>query len=302
MWGSTLAMENLHGSTRKSIQVWQHTVIGEDPWPEVSSWLSSVSTCYQEEQTKHQGDEIHTNVHEFPLLSRCSFEPILPWAKTNLPELVHYCLEYLTIEVCLVCHVSFPKQPFRLRSLIRVMRWSIRRFHCSWPAPCLLMMVMDWAIAQTPSLTLLSIRWVVKAPLSCQIPMVSDAHWLSPTPAFSAQMQTCRVGIWIVLASATTDFGNQRASHYIVGSQQLSMIEWWISNAGYSKQVSGMLNISSRVMRSGSRGDEGVSKVLEIVSKVGRQGEYMYRLGGFSWSSDFILAAIQLGHNLLHII
>jgi len=60
------------------------------------------------------------------------------------------------------------------------------------------------------------------------------------------------------------------------------MIEWWISNARYSKQASGVLNISSRVMRCGSRDEEGVSKVLEIVSKVGRQGEYIYRLGGFS--------------------
>lgn len=60
------------------------------------------------------------------------------------------------------------------------------------------------------------------------------------------------------------------------------MIEWWILNACYSKQASGVLNISSRVMRCGSRGEEGVSKVLEIVSKVGRQGEYIYGLGGFS--------------------
>jgi len=45
-----------------------------------------------------------------------------------------------------------------------------------------------------------------------------------------------------------------------------------------------------------------VSKILEIVSKVGRQGEYIYGLGGFSWSGDIILAAIQLGGNLLSII
>jgi len=60
------------------------------------------------------------------------------------------------------------------------------------------------------------------------------------------------------------------------------MIEWKISDAAYSKQASEALNISSRVMRCGTRGEEGVSKVLEIVSKVGRQGEYIYRLGGFS--------------------
>jgi len=164
------------------------------------------------------------------------------------------------------------------------------------------MMLMDWAISQTRSLSLLSIRCVVKPPLSCQIPMVSAAHGLTPTPAFSAQTRTWKVGIWIVLASATTDFGNQKASHYILGSQQWSMIGWWMSNACYSKQASGVLNISSRVMGCGSRGEEGVSKVLEIVSKVGRQGEYIYGLGGFSWSGNIILAAIPLGGNLLSII
>jgi hypothetical protein len=43
-----------------------------------------------------------------------------------------------------------------------------------------------------------------------------------------------------------------------------------------------MWNILSRVMQSGDSGEEGVSRVLEIVSKVGRQGKYIYRLGGFS--------------------
>jgi hypothetical protein len=168
------------------------------------------------------------------------------------------------------------------RSLIRVTQRSIRRSHCLGPAPCMLMMLMDWAIPQTRSPTLLSIRCVVKPPLSCQIPMVSAAHWLTPTLAFSAQTRTCRVSIWMVLASATTDFGNQNASHYILGTQRWSMIEWWISSASYSKKASRVLNISSRVMRCGSRGEEGVSKALEIVSKVGSQVEYIYGLGGFS--------------------
>jgi len=58
------------------------------------------------------------------------------------------------------------------------------------------------------------------------------------------------------------------------------MIEWWISKASYSKQASGVFNRSSRVMQCGSRGEECVLNVLEIVSKVGRQGEYKYGLGG----------------------
>ena len=167
------------------------------------------------------------------------------------------------------------------RSLIQVTQRSIRRSHCSGPAPCLLMMLMDWTLSQTRCLTLLSIRCVVKPPLSCQIPMVSAANWLTPTPAFSAQTRTCRVGIWIVLASATTDFGNQKASHCTPGSQRWSMFELWISNACYFKLASGVLPISSSVMRFSSRGEKGVLKVLEIVSKVGRQAECIYGLGGF---------------------
>jgi hypothetical protein len=99
-----------------------------------------------------------------------------------------------------------------------------------------------------------------------------------------------------------TDLGNQKASQYIIGSHQLSMIDWWISNACYSKQVSGVLNLSSRVMRCSNRGEESVSKVLEIVSKVSRQGENIYWLGGFSSSGNIILTAIKLGGNLLSII
>jgi len=169
-------------------------------------------------------------------------------------------------------------------SLIWVTPRSIRSSHCLGSARCLLMMLMKLAISQTCSLTSFSICSVVKSPLSCQIPMISAAHWLTPTPVFTAQIRTCRVGILIVLSSATTDFANQKASHPIVGFQQWSMIEWWILNRCYSKQVSGVLNMSSRMMRCGSRGEEGVSKVLKTVSNVGRPGQYIYWLGAFSWS------------------
>jgi len=187
-------------------------------------------------------------------------------------------------------------------SLFRVTQQSVRRSHCSGLAPCLLMMLMDWAISQMRSLTLLSIRCVVKPPSSCQIPIISAAHWLTPTLAFSAQTRTWRDGNWSVVASAMSDFDNQKASHYILCSQWWSMSEWWISNGCHSKQALAVLNISSRVMRCCSRGEEGVSKVLEIVSMVGRQGEYIYGLGGFPWSDDIILAAIPLGGNVLSII
>jgi len=160
------------------------------------------------------------------------------------------------------------------------MQRSIRRSHYSGPAPCLVLMPMDCAISQTRYLTLVSFHCVVQPPFSCQIPKVSAAHWLTPTPAFSAQMRTDRVGSWIVLTSVTTDSGNQEELHYIIGSHRWSIIQWWTSTGRYFKQESGVLNISSRVMRCGSRGEEGVSRVLEIVSMVGRQGEYMHGLGG----------------------
>jgi len=188
------------------------------------------------------------------------------------------------------------------RSLIWVIHWWIRRSHCSGLVTWLLMLPMDWAISHTRSLTLLSVCCCVKPPFSCQHRMVSAAHWLTPTPAFLAQMQTFCVGIQIVLAAATTGFGNYRASHYILGSQLWSVIEWSISHACWSKQASGVLNISSSAMQYGSKGEEGVSMVLEIVCRVGRQGEYIYGLGGVSWSGDIILAAFQIGGNLLSII
>ena len=178
-------------------------------------------------------------------------------------------------ESCPLCTIS-KSGLLDSRSVIRVTQRSIRGSHSSGLAPCLLLMLMDWAIAQMHSLTLLSIRCVVKPPLSCQIPTLSAAHWLTPTPAFLAKTGTWGVGIWMLLAFAMTDFGNQKVSHYIWGSQGCSIIEWWISNASHSEQGLEELNISSRVMRYGSRGEKGVSKVLEIVSKVGKQGEYIW--------------------------
>lgn len=86
-------------------------------------------------------------------------------------------------------------------------------------------MVMDWAILQTRTLTLLYIHRVVNPPLFCRIHMVSAAQWLTPTPAFPAQMLTGTVHIWTVLVPATTDLSNQKASQYILGSQWWLMIE-----------------------------------------------------------------------------
>jgi len=94
------------------------------------------------------------------------------------------------------------------RWLIWVTQRSIRRSHWSGLAPRWLLMLMDWEISQTRFCTLLSFRCVDNLPFSCQIRMVSAAHWLTVMLAFSAQMLTCRVGNWSVLASATSDFRN----------------------------------------------------------------------------------------------
>jgi len=118
-----------------------------------------------------------------------------------------------------------------------------------------------------------------KPPLRLCIAMVSAAYWLTPTLAFSAQRRTCWASILIVLASTMTDFSDQKASHYIFGTQWWLIIEWWWSNVLYSKQALGVLSISSTVLRCGIRGEEDVTKVLEIVSTVWGQGYYECKLG-----------------------
>ena len=99
-----------------------------------------------------------------------------------------------------------------------------------------------------------------------------------------------------------TDFSNQKASHYIFGSQWWLMIEWWTSNAYNSTAALRVLDIMSTVMRHGSRGVKGELKVLQIVSKVGSQGKYIHRRGKYFSSGDIILAAIQLGANFVTIV
>ena len=77
--------------------------------------MSSGSTHHDAEQMKHRGDEIHTNLQQFPLRSRDFFDPIHPLAKANLQDLVQCFLEFLTMEISLACHVPLPKRPFRLQ-------------------------------------------------------------------------------------------------------------------------------------------------------------------------------------------
>jgi hypothetical protein len=48
---------------------------------------------------------------------------------------------------------------------------------------------------------------------------------------------------------------------------------WWISNACYTKQVSGVFDRMSGVMLCGSRGAAGVWKIREIVTNAGKQGK-----------------------------
>jgi len=164
------------------------------------------------------------------------------------------------------------------RLMIRAMQQLISRSHCLGLLPSLLLMLMDWAISQAHFLTAISFYCIVKPPFLCQIPMVSATHWLTPTFSFLAQRLPLWVGIWILSASATTDFHNQKASHYNSGSHSWSIIEWWISSARYFNQAAWGLNTVSGVKWWGRRGEEGVLKVLEIVCKMSRQGEYIWEL------------------------
>ena len=97
---------------RKLVTTSQCTVFSKDLCPEVSFSWASVYTHHQEKQLKHQNDEIPTNVDQFPGQRRGYFEPILPLAKAILHQLVHCCVEFLTIKVTVVSHVLFPKRPF----------------------------------------------------------------------------------------------------------------------------------------------------------------------------------------------
>jgi len=141
------------------------------------------------------------------------------------------------------------------RSLIWVVQPSIMKSHCSRLGPTLFLMVRDWAISQTCSLNWLSFHSVVEPPFSYHILMVSAGYWLTPIPAFPAQRRTCWLGIWIELPSAMIDFNNRKASQQIWHSQPWWMIEWWILNAHYSTQASGVLNSLSWVMRCSCSGE-----------------------------------------------
>jgi hypothetical protein len=77
-------MVKLNGLTRKLDDGSQLTNIGEYQQANVSSSSSPGSKHHQEGQMNNWGDEIHTNVHEFPLLSWDFFQLILPSAKDNL--------------------------------------------------------------------------------------------------------------------------------------------------------------------------------------------------------------------------
>jgi len=77
-------MVKLNGLTRKSDNGSQLTNIGEYQRANISSLSSPGYKHHQEGQMNNWGDEIHTNVHQFPLLSGDFFQLILPLVKTNL--------------------------------------------------------------------------------------------------------------------------------------------------------------------------------------------------------------------------
>lgn len=75
----------------------------------------------------------------------------------------------------------------------------------------MLLMLMVWAVTQMLSLTILSFHCVVKLSFSCKIPMVSAAHWMTPT-LVSGPKHSSIVGNRIEFAFVTTDFGNPKAA------------------------------------------------------------------------------------------
>jgi hypothetical protein len=211
-----------------------------------------------------------------------SIEFVSRWMPTSL-ILSHAALSFWWLMWVLSAMYHFQSSFLDIRSLIKVIQRSKRRSLCSWTVCWMVLMLKDCTISQVCSLNLQFFHCGVKWLFSYQITMVPAAHWLTPTLAFSAQTPTCRVDSWIVLASGTTNCGNHKASHCIWGFGWCSMMEWWISKAWYSKHGSGMLNIFSRMIWCGSRDEEGVSKDLEIVSKVGRLSEYIYGLWAVFW-------------------
>jgi len=81
----------------------------------------------------------------------------------------------LVLSAASCCQSSFVEA----RSLIQQMQWSIRRSDFSGPAPCWMMMLMDWAISKMCSLTLLSLHCVVKPPYPAKSPWyVLPIGWL----------------------------------------------------------------------------------------------------------------------------
>jgi len=147
----------------------------------------------------------------------------------------------------------FPSGLVDARSLIRVTQRLIKRSHCFRLAPCLWLMLMDRAISLKRSLTSLSCHCVVKPACFCQIHIVSAAHWLTPTLAFSAQMQTCTVSIWIILASATTDLHQQD-----------------IYRSGSHMQTSQTLRSTSPVLLSTSRCSQAPLELSKVLSDSAR--------------------------------
>jgi len=224
MFWSTWWMVKLNGSTWKSGKKSHLIFIVEDLSVEVSSLSSSLSRHHQEVKKNYWGEEMDTNVDEFALLIWGIFDPIIPLAIADLRELVQCCLELQTIEDSHVCHVPFPKWSVGFQ----IVDLSNAPIDSGIPLLSTHLMYFPDAYGRGSlpdhPLTLLSIHGVVQPPFYCLVPMVSTAHWLTPTPAFLAHTVTFRVSIWIVLPSATTDFNNQKASHIILGFEQ-----WWMS-------------------------------------------------------------------------
>jgi len=120
MSASTYMMVMLNSSTWKFVEALQRSIIDDDLWSEVSSLSSSASIHHQQEEKKHRGDAIHTNLYKVPHLSQGIFEHIVPSAEANLWNLSSAALSFWPSRLVLAAMYHFQCGLLNTRSPIHV--------------------------------------------------------------------------------------------------------------------------------------------------------------------------------------
>ena len=163
-------MVKLNRSTRTSVKASSDTFIGEDLWLEFLPRHLLDLHIVRKSKRSIRAMKYIPMCTSFLFLVRVSLSQfLLQWRATSANS-SSASLSFWTLCLILSAIYHFQRGLLDSRILIPVTQWSIRRSHCLGLAHCLLMMLLNWAICQMRSLTWLSIRCVVKPPLSCQIP------------------------------------------------------------------------------------------------------------------------------------